>query len=396
MTRRLVLIPVLLAIWIALFAWTAGVPWNAPWSARERLAVSGRNFHTQLGEASYDMDAMVVHSFGADNTGLQTARLTRVRSEKYPVLRYRITGFSDKLELALVFRSDDAPKDVQTISLPSPDDGDVAVDLSRFKEWHGEISELGFAEYATAQLVPTSLVTPLEPFRIEMAQLQAPSWDILFSRLRSDWFGYRPWSLQSINTIGPGRGTLGRSWMMPILAAGAVLSCLAAWIVLRLPRRRALALAWGLAAFTWLVLDVRWLVDLVDKHQATEIVYAGKPWPQRLALQPDEENWKAAGDLARIAEEQGARRVFVQSDSVFTVLRMMYLLLPLNTASLEQTINDASPAALPAGSLIALYTSDWKYDKTAQQLTKGDSSIPAKPIYEKGDLRVFRYEGGNP
>jgi hypothetical protein len=396
MTRRLVLIPVLLAIWIVLFAWTAGVPWTAPWTARERLAISGRDFHTQLGEASYDMDTMVVNAFGADSTGLQIARLTRVRSEKYPVLRYRITDFSEKLELALVFRSDDAPKDVQTISLPTPDDGEMVVDLSRFKEWHGEISELGFAEYATAQLVPPSLVTPLEPFRIEKAQLQAPTWDILFPRLRSDWFGYRPWSLQSINTIGPGRGTLGRSWMMPILAAGAVLSGLAIWIVLRLPRARAVVLGCGLAACTWLVLDLRWLIDLAGKHQVTETVYAGKPWTERLALQPDEDNWQVAADVARIAEQQGVRRVFVQADSAFTVLRLTYLLLPLNTASLEQTIGEASASALPAQSLIALYTSDWTYDKESGHLTKGKNTIPAKPIYEKGDLRIFRYEGGNP
>ncbi len=396
MTRRLVLIPVILAIWIVLLAWTAGIPWNAPWAARERLALSGRDFHTQLGEASFDEDAMVVTAFGADNTGLQIARLTRVRSEKYPVLRYRIRDFSGKLELALVFRSDDAPKDVQTISLPSPDAGEVIVDLSRFKEWHGEISEFGFAEYATAQLVPPSLVVPVEPFRIEKAQLQAPSWDILFSRLRSDWFGYRPWSLQSINTIGPGRGTLGRSWMMPVLAAGAVLSGLAAWIILRLPRRRAVAMAWALVACTWIILDIRWLTDLAEKHQVTETIYAGKPWEQRVALQPDEDNWQAAADVARIAAQEGGGRVLVQADSAFTWMRLTYLLLPLNTAALDQVIGEASATALPAHSLIALYASDWKYDKDSGQLTKGDSTIPVKPVYEKGELRIFRYEGGSP
>jgi len=184
--------------------------------------------------------------------------------------------------------------------------------------------------------------------------------------------------------------------MMPILAAGAVLSGLAIWIVLRLPRARAVVLGCGLAACTWLVLDLRWLIDLAGKHQVTETVYAGKPWTERLALQPDEDNWQVAADVARIAEQQGVRRVFVQADSAFTVLRLTYLLLPLNTASLEQTIGEASASALPAQSLIALYTSDWTYDKESGHLTKGKNTIPAKPIYEKGDLRIFRYEGGNP
>lgn len=391
--RRLVLTLLLLAIWVALFAWAAGVPWNAPWEARERLSMSGRDFHAQFGETSIEPEGLLVKTFGSDGTGLQIAHLTHVRAVNYPVLRYRITGFPSTLELALVFRRVDAPKDVQTISLPAPDGEEIAVDLSRFEEWRGEISELGFAEYATAQLVPRSVAVPFEPFRIESAQLQPHAWDTVLPRLRSDWFGYRPWSLQSINTIGPGRGTLGRSWMMPILSIGALLSGLAAWLVLRWSRARAAVMACGIAVCTWFVLDLRWLADFASKHFITETIYAGKPWPQRLALQPDEETKKAADDLAHIVEQQGTGRVLVQSDSPFTLLRLIYFLLPLNAAPLERTMSEAAGAALPRDALIALYASEWKYDKDAGSLAKGETVIPVKLIYEKGDLHVFRYEG---
>jgi hypothetical protein len=396
MTRRLVLIPVLFAIWTVLFAWAAGVPWGAPWTAHEHLTLPGRDFHTQLGDGTNDADGLVVRAFGADGTGLQTVRLMRVRADKYPILRYRIADFSDTLELALVFRRFDAPDDVQTISLPSSGSGEVAVDLSRFKEWRGEIGELGFAQYATAQLVPPSIATSFKPFRIEWVQLQSPTWDTILPRLSSDWLGYRPWSLQSINTIGPGRGTLGRSWMMPILAAGALLSGLACCILLRLSRARAVAVACAIAACAWIALDLRWLEDFSSKHQVTETIYAGKQWTQRLTLQPDEETPAIAGDIARVAEQQRTKRVLVQSDSPFTLLRLIYFLLPLNAAPLEQTMTEAPGAAMPGDALIAVYSSDWKYDEATGRLGNGKLDVPAKAIYDKGDLHIFRAEGVDP
>lgn len=396
MIRRLALIPILLVIWAALLAWSAGVPWGSQWSAHERLTLSGRDFQAQMGDGVSGLEGLVVSTLGADGTGLQTARLTHVRAEKYPILRYRITHFSDMLELALVFRRKDAPNDVKTISLPAPDGGEVTVDLSGFEEWRGEITELGFAEYATAQLVPPSLVASFHPFRIESAQLQAPTWDTIFPHLRTDWFGYRPWSLQSINTIGPGRGTLGRSWMTPILSIGVFLSGLVACILLRLSRAAAVKVACGLVAVAWIVVDLRWLGDFFIKHQVTEAIYADKSWPQRLALQPDEETQTVTGDVARIAEQQGLKRVLIQSDSSFTLLRLIYFLLPLNAAPLEQTMSETAGTALPGDALIAVYGSDWKYDETTGLLGNGKHAVPAKAIYSKGDLQVFRSEKLDP
>lgn len=396
MIRRLVLIPVLLAIWVMLFAWAAGVPWGAPWSASEHLALSARDLQIQYGEGDNVPEGLAIRAFGDNNTGLQTAKLAHVRAERYPILRYRIAGFSDKLELALVFRRADTKDDVHTVSLPTPREEEMVVDLTRFDEWRDEINEIGFAEYATAQLVPASTAASFEPFRIVSAQLQAPAWDIILPRLRSDWFGYRPWSLQSINTIGQGRGTLGGTWMMPILALGLILSGLAAWIGLGWSRARAMTAACSIAVCAWFVLDLRWLGDFYAKHQVTEDVYAGKSWTQRVALQPDEDTKKAADDLARIAHERGAERVLVQSDSVFTMLRLIYFLLPLNTAPFEQTMNEASTTALPRNALIALYGSAWKYDKETGQLENGDKTIPAEAVYEKDGLRVFQYKEASP
>jgi hypothetical protein len=396
MTRRLVLIPVLLAIWTSLCAWAAGVPWNAPLTSRESLSLGGRDFHVRFGKGDNEPSGLVVQALGEDGTGLQTARVARLPAKDYPILRYRVADFPDMLELALVFRRSDAPDDVQTISLPAPGRGEVAVDLSRFAEWHGEITELGFAEYATAQLVPPSVAASFKSFRIEQAQLQGPAWDVVFSRLRSDWFGYRPWALLSISTIGPGLEVLGQSWMLPALAIGAFASWLAAWLILRWPRARALRMACVMAGSAWILLDLRWLDDLFAKHRITEEMYAGKPWVERRALQPDEATYAAAGEITRIAADAGVERVLVDSGSTYTLLRLSYFLLPLNVAPLHQAMDAASRNPLPGRSLIALLGSDMKYDEATGRLGDGENAIPAKQVYAQGDLRVFRPGGASP
>lgn len=393
MIRRLVLIPILLAIWTALFAWAAGVSWRSPWAAHERLSLSGHNFQAKFGDASSDPGGLSVRALGDDGTGLQTVQVSRVRAEKYSVLRYRFKDFPDALELAFVFRRSDAPDDVQTISLPAPGTGEVAVDLSRFGEWRGEITELGFAEYATAQLVPPSAATSFKPFVIQDAQLQASTWDSVVPRLRSDWFGYRPWAMQSINTIGPGIAVIGHSWMLPVFALGALLSWFAAWLVLGWSRARAIKAACGVAVCAWVLLDLRWLDDLSAKHRLTEGIYAGKPWAERQTLQPDEGTLTAANELLRIVREQHVKRVLVHSDSTYTLLRFIYFLFPLNVAPLQQTMNEAPGAPLPGDALIAVFDSEWKYDESSGRLGDGKVEIPATPVYAKDDLRVFRPAG---
>jgi hypothetical protein len=388
--RRILLIPVLCAIWMGLCAWAAGVPWSSRWSAREHLQMPGRDFQIRLGKSAGNDGGLSVGALGEDGTALETMQLGRVRTKEYPVLRYRISDFPDTLEFALIFRRRDAPNDVQTISLPSPGNMEVAVDLSRFEQWRGEITEFGFAQYAAAQLVPPSAAASFPPFRIEYAQLQAPSWGDVFPRLASDWFGYRPWSLQSINAIGPGRGTLAHSWMLPVVASGVLLSWLAAWLVLGWTRARALKAACIVSIAAWIVFDLRWLDELVAKHAVTEHVYAGKPWSERLMLQPDEATLAAAKEIAKIAAEQHAQRVLVHADSLYTALRLIYFLLPLNTAPLEQTMYQAPGVALPDDALIVVYSSEWKYDEESRQLGDGKIAIPAEKVYARGDLRVFR------
>jgi len=389
MIRRIVFAAVLLAIWLGLLGHAAGIPWKAPISSGRQLAMSGRDFLVRSGSGDQDTEGLVVSKLGDDGTALQTASLGRARAEQLRILRYRMSGFPNTLELALVFRRTDDVDDVKTVSLPSPRDGEVAIDLATVPDWQGEIREIGFAEYPTSQLVPPSTVA-FEPFHIDAVTLQAPSWSQLLPRLRNDWTGYRPWSQRSINTLGAQIGTVPTSSLVATLGAGCVMSVFAGWLILPLSRRYFAKAALATALAAWVLLDANWLAELGGKHATIEKIYSGKPWSEREALQPDPGTFSAAATMSRVVAKEEAKRVLVLSDSPFTLLRMIYFMLPIDAVPLEQVAAISPEAVARAGTLIAVVDCECRYDANSGTLTKGTASFAVTPVTEQGELRVYR------
>ena len=393
MIRRLVLAITLVAIWLGVLGWNAGLHWNTPLVPGASHAFFGSEFHARIGAAQRTGQALQVKMLAADGTALQSVMLGGLRAADTPVLRYRIANFPRTLELALVFRRGDAPEDVQTISLPAPGVGENAVDLSSLAEWRGEITELGFAEYAMAQLVPPSAATEFAPFAIERVELQSPAWSQLAQRLRTDWFAYRPWSLRSEHTLGTQFETIKSSSMQFAVGIGVLLSLLAVALLLRPVWRDFAMISAAASVAAWIVLDLRWLIDLEAKHRLTETLYAGKPWALREELQPDEATKAAASEVTRLAAENKVSRVLVGSDSNYTGLRFVYFLLPLNAVTLGYAMNGGTATELHRDTLIALLDSDWRFDAATSTLQTPYAKYPVAPLYEKDGLRVYRSTG---
>lgn len=390
MIRRAIFAVVLIVIWLGVLGWAVDMRWNTPLVPRAQRSLAGYDFQARFGSGTKAGEAFSVDKLGEDGTGLQTAMPTKFDAAELPILRYRIANFPRTLELAVVFRRNDAPEDVQTISLPSPGGSEAVVDLSSFSEWHGEITELGFAEYATAQLVPPSVAGTFAPFAIERVTLQSRAWNQLVPRLRTDWFAYRPWALRSEHTLGTQFETLKSSSMQFAIGIGTLLSLLATALILRLARREFATISVVALAAAWFALDLRWLVDLDAKHRLTETVYAGKPWALRETLQPDEATIAAALEVKKLAAETKASRVLVGSDSNYTTLRFTYFLLPLNAVGIDYAMSYAQAAELPRGTLIALLNSDWHFDAASMSLQAPNAKYLVTPVFDKDGLRVYR------
>ena len=173
---------------------------------------------------------------------------------------------------------------MQTLALPYHD-GAVTVDLHAMTPaWRGEITELGFAEYATAQLVPPSIA--FRPFRLLQARLDSPAWSALPRMLRHAWFGYQPWSLASINVVGTATDP---NASMPATCWSSARCCPRRLPLLRWSRPQSLRAALVAGAPAWVALGSALARRPSSKHQLTESIYAGKSWQERARLQPDED-----------------------------------------------------------------------------------------------------------
>lgn len=387
--RRALCAAAIALVWLVVIGWQAGMRWNTPWSAPHALSLPANGFRVVLGAAVEDGTHLRVGAVGNDGNALQARHLDGVRAADWPFLRYKFEDFPRTLELSLVFRRADAPDNVQAITVPWPGNGWQTVDLRRLPAWHGEIIEIGFAEFATAQLVPPS--EAFVPFAFDRAELVGASWQAGINALSTAWFAYVPWALHSVSALVPDRATLGTASPVPALVAGLVLSLVVAALVLRWSRRRALCAAGIAAALGWVVLDAHWLRDFHARHALTEHLYAGKSWDERKQLQPDQDLSFMAGQVGDWLDAQPQpQRLLVAADSNYVFLRLIYLLLPHNAALLQLT----GGAALPADSLLVLYQSTlWHYDAAQRAIIGANRDYPADPVFETGTLRVYRLRG---
>lgn len=380
------------AIWILVFAVAANLRWNTPLWPHDRLALTAHDFRVVMGAGVEDGENLRIGAIGEDGNALQVVNVDSVRAQDLPILRYRFDDFPRTLELSLVFRRADAPDDVQAITVPWPGAGWTTVDLRNVPEWRGDIIELGFLEYATAQLVPPSVA--FQPFRFDRAELASLSWHGGLAALRTSWFAYVPWALLSVSALAPDRATAGTSSPLPALVAGCVLSVLAAAVLLRWSRRRALRRAAMVTVALWLFLDLRWMLDFHARHALTESLYAGKSWEERQRLLPEQDLALAAEQIRNwLASQPPASRILLDADSKYAFLRLTYLLLPQNTGLLSLSGN----AALPKGALVLLYAStQWTYDEVRHRLTGGGRSYAVEPVFESGAVRIYRQGAKRP
>lgn len=379
-------------IWIALLGAAAQVRWDAPLSPRDRLAFDASRFRVVMGAGSEDGSALRVGAVGDDGSALQTIARTDLQARDYATLRYRFDGFPRTLELSFVFRRVDAPDDVQAVTVPWPGNGWRTLDLSRIPEWRGEITEFGFAEYATPQIAPES--SAFRPFRFDRVELWSASWRGSLAALYTSWFGYTPWALLSISALGPQREVAQAAPLLPFAVAGFALSVLVAAWLLRWTRRQAMRRAVFAAATLWVALDVVWLDDFAAKHKLTEAVYAGKGWEERAALVPDQDVQRAAEQLRSYLGTQPPHQLLVVSDSKYTFLRLIYQMLPLNAAPLEQALGLRWPRR--DSRFVVYQSTQWHYDEGRGALLGAGRAFAVEPVFESGDVHVYKFRGSPP
>lgn len=374
----------------------ADVPWSAPYQPAQRHDFHGSEFQLVMGSGMQVTEGLEIGSVGSERVALQALPLdSAIDAAAFPLLRYRFANFPRTLELSLVFRREADPEDVQVVSLPWPGDGVAAFNLLDVPGWRGRITEVGFMESATPQLIPSGI--PFAPFRLVDAQLWSPSWRGGLAALVMDWSAYRPWGYFAVSSVDQEAGvTLPRRPALLLVVQSAILAVAAIGMLAFGWRRRSgrLAVAVGLG-IGWLLLDALWVDQLFERRETTRLVYAGKSWSQRAQLVPDDDLLHAAERIRQVAATiEPAPHVLIHANSAVETNRLQYLAQPVNIGLLVYAI-DPMQYSFPAGTLLVLYhLDDWVYDRALQRLRMRDLQFPASVLIEEGALRIYRIESG--
>ncbi|HJT98778.1 MAG TPA: hypothetical protein VJ696_10730 [Rhodanobacteraceae bacterium] len=384
------LVATLLLLWAILVGWAARAPLIASFQPAERMRFQGSDFRVVIGAGLESGRQLAISQVGTDHMALQSvAPANGLDAGAFPVLRYRWQDFPRTLELSFVFRRE-GEADVHTITLPPAGRYPGYFDLSDVPDWRGRIVEVGFAEFPTAQLVPANIA--FRPFALVEAEFWAPSWRGSLGALGTDWSAYRPWALMSVSALGPDAPWPHKRSPVMLLAIGLFASVVLATLVLA--RNRAwlagtlcVALAGG-----WLALDLRWLGEFADRHALTRELYAGKPWRERAAIEPDTALVASAARVrAWLAREPADAHVIIAAQSPYDVLRLAYHLLPANVAPVGALMSDDRDDAAMQPALLVVYDDPaWTFDPARRTVSNAGLEYRGEPVLDEGTLRIFR------
>lgn len=395
--RASMLAVLLLALWIGLLGWAAQAPLNAAFQPDQRVHFHGNDFHVVMGAGVENGSHLGINSVGAEHMALQSRSFARpIDADALRVLRYRLEDFPRTLELSFVFRRADQPADVHTVTLPPAGAHSAYFDLATVPDWRGRIVEIGFAEFPTAQLVPADIA--FRPFSLIEAELWSPSWRGSLGALGTDWSAYRPWALMSVSALGPDAPWPHKPTPVLLLTIGLATSLLIAAVVLaRSWTWLGLTLCSALAG-GWLALDIRWLGEFADRHVLTRELYAGKPWRERAAIEPDTALIASAARVRELlAREPANAHVIVAADAVYDVLRLSYHLLPANVAPIGALLPAPRREVAAQPALLVVYADPtWTFDQRIGTLRYAGFEYAAQLLFDEGDIRIFQLRGGDP
>jgi len=383
---------------LVLLLWAARVDWHAPISPAAQRVFNGSEFAAVFGKGTAQSGRLHMDAAAEDFSSLQSVTLRNLAARDFSTLRYRFENFPRTLELSLVFRTSEAPDDVRTISLPWPGDGVASFDLSHVEAWQGDIIELGFAQFATGQLVPAEL--GFKPFDLVDMELWSPSWRGDLAALATDWFGAWPWSQRSVHALGrEGDAPHARSAVL-VIALGAGIAIGLAMLLLGLRGQRLLVVAGICIALAWIALDLRWQTGLAQRLLSTRALYAGLDWPQRSRIVGDGEILQAADELKTILQGEPAKtRILLEARSGYEWLRLVWHSLPLNVTGLQLAATFG--ASLPENCVIVFYDDDtWTTNPALRKLLAHSERITSvqslhKSGFEASRLVVFRFHHGH-
>lgn len=351
------------------------------------LTVAGASLQLTRGGGHPENTSFIVESTQEGLAAL-SAEITPFPAEKYPRIDWRIRTAQPPEEVAFVWRTRENPRRSYSKPLQWLAGRVVPLHLTAGDGWHGTIT-------GVALVVRGALPAPLEVVSVQMPSTSAAA---TAKEVYAQWATHFPLTGYAITFPFDAE----RAHFLSIAMATAIATGLAIVAYVLLARWRGwpvdARVLWATFAAAWILLDVRWQLNLGREAALAVERFSGKSADEKALAAEDAPVFVLAQDLRR-SLPLPPNRVLVLSDNAILAVRLAHFLYPQNVSrnlsgqgAGRIGVAAPDPARLRSGDYVALVLySAIGYDAARKLLVwPGGSTMPAELILSRPDALLVR------
>jgi hypothetical protein len=378
---------VLTGAFVIVLLWIVAAYSGADWfDAGAPIVVPGSSFQVARGTGHRERSSIVLEATSGGIAAVSAA-VVPFPAARYPRVEWLLRSPRSPGEIAFAWRTREQPDRLFTKPLQWLNDAAAPLNMGDEETWRGTITGVGL-------VMRGSLRAPLE---ISSVKLPSASAGATLSETFAQWVAFYP--LKGYAVAFPFDAE--RADYLPLVQAVAAAVVLAMAAYLLLVRRGRVGfdgrVLWAIFAGAWLLLDLRWQVNVGRQLARTAERFAGKTAEEKALAAEDASLYEVAREIGRVLPTPPARVVLL-CDSNILALRIAYFLYPHNVYRDAGFKRDGDrnplpdPAALRKGDHVVIFYFDGlAYDAQKQELRWPDGrALPAEALLAKPELVVLR------
>lgn len=350
----------------------SGGNWRSGPSA---VAVDGGAFALGRGRGHRDGREFVLEATDGERLAVLSARVAPFSADGHPRVDFNLHS-TDALpvELVFVWRTEERPNRNFSKRLAWSGTHIAALELGPDDGWTGTITGVALVARGT---LPRPLV--LQSFSVPSVSVATVVDDIFHQ-----WAAFIPIVAASV-TLPFDEERSHYATLLATVAAGGFLAAALYWLLTRRALPRDPRIYWAIVVAAWLLLDLRFQVNLWRQLARTATTFAGKTGDEKRLASDDRELYTLMREVGAALPAPPVRVHFIADDQALRI-RGSYFLYPQNVYYSEtKRARKPVPEELRSGDYVLLFlTSDLGYDSAAQALVWRDGRRkPAEQILSR-------------
>lgn len=340
--------------------------------------VNGAAFQLTHGSGRPEGTSFILES-AQEGLASLSAEISPFQAEKYPRVEWDLRSLDPPGEIAFAWRTRENPRRTYSKPLFWLFDRMLPLRLDANEGWRGTIT-------GVALVARGNMRAPLE---VRSLNLPSASAGATLAETFTQWAAHFPFKGYTISFPFDAE----RAHFMPIAKAIAIACGLAIIGYVALARLRSRQVdwrvPWAIFAAGWILLDLRWQVNVALEVAAAAERFGGKTSEEKALARDDAPLVALAQELRRALPPPPAR-VLVLCDNGVIALRVAHFLFPYNVSRNRSARNEErergtmpapSPATLRSGdNVVLLFYSGLRYDADKRQLIWPDGGTMAADV----------------